>query len=308
MIADQNIEFAFAAEDIVGESIVWDDRRDALLWVDIIGRRIHSLTPATGDHRTWQMPDIVTSIGLRQDGGAIVGLRTFVALWDFDEHFEPLATIEPDRPDNRLNEGVVGPDGAFWIGTMENNIQADDSPKAIEGAKGYLYRCDVSGKVDRICDDTFGITNTLVWTDDGRLITADTLKNEIYSYGIESTTNRLFDRRTILAGFPRGLPDGSCRDREGYVWNCRVAGGGAVVRLDPAGRIDRIIDLPCSWPTSCTFGGPDMSTLYVTSARFTMSEEHLANNPQEGGLFAVKTGTTGVQSSRFGSAAKTMPI
>ena len=103
----------FGAANIVGESAVYDERRDALVWVDIGGKRIHRLHLAERRHEAWPVPDFPTSIGLRTDGGAIVGLRDRVALWDYGGEFRTLAIIEPDLPDNRLNEGRVGPDGAF---------------------------------------------------------------------------------------------------------------------------------------------------------------------------------------------------
>ncbi|MHA1548639.1 MAG: SMP-30/gluconolactonase/LRE family protein, partial [Alphaproteobacteria bacterium] len=110
----------------------------------------------------------------------------------------------------------------------------------------------------------------------------------------------LRDRSVLLEGYERGLPDGSCMDADGYLWNCRVVGGSCVARIDPAGNIDRVVELPCLWPTSCTFAGPDLDTLYVTSARFTMTAEHLAAAPWEGNLFAVKPGVRGRLENRFG--------
>ncbi|TIP37711.1 MAG: SMP-30/gluconolactonase/LRE family protein, partial [Mesorhizobium sp.] len=199
--------------DVVGESMVWDERRSRLVWVDIIGRRIHLLDPVSGAHETWPTPDLVTSIGLRQDGGAIVGLRKEIALWDFGGPFRRIATIDPDRPDTRLNEGVVAPDGRF--------------------------------------------------------VTADTMKNALYSYRWDRKASRLAERLPFFTGFERGLPDGSCLDAQGYVWNCRVVGGSCLARIGPEGRLDGIVELPCSWPTSCAFGGAGLDTLFVTSARFT---------------------------------------
>ena len=108
------------------------------------------------------------------------------------------------------------------------------------------------------------------------------------------------ERLVFLTDFPRGLPDGSCLDAEGHVWNCRVVGGSCVLRIAPDGRPDRVAELPCGWPTSCAFGGAGLDTLFVTSARFTMSAGHLAANPSEGGLFALKPGVRGVPGNRFG--------
>ncbi len=293
-------ELILAVGDIVGESAVWDTRGERLLWVDIIGQRIHALTPASGRHEIWKTPDRVTSIGLRRDGGAIVGLTRTLSLWDFDETFDTFADIEPDIPGNRLNEGVVGPDGAYWIGTMQNNIAPDGSPKDIAENTGRLYRCTADGSVSALSDDRFGITNTLVWTPDGDLITADTLRNELYRYSYAPATQRLSDRRLFHRGFERGAPDGSAIDADGFVWNCRVAGGGCIVRFDPEGAIDRVVELPCSWPTSCAFGGADLDTLFVTSTRFTMDASYIAENPLEGGLFAIRPGVKGVACNRFG--------
>jgi len=294
------VEIVIAAENIVGESVVWDDRSNTLYWVDIINQKIHSYVPATRAHKTWRTADLVTSIGLREDGGAIVGFKKQLMLWNYDECFVPLAEIEPESPDNRLNEGVVGPDGAFWVGTMQNNINADGTPKDITASTGRLYRCTPDGSVASVSEDKFGITNTFVWTDDGRLITADTLENALYSYRVNGSGGTLSDRKTILKDFDQGLPDGSCQDSEGYIWNCRVVGGSCVARLSPDGVVERVVELPCSWPTSCTFGGPDLKTLYVTSARFTMDSTHLMEFPQEGALMAVDTGFTGVLANRFG--------
>ncbi|MBD9596020.1 MULTISPECIES: SMP-30/gluconolactonase/LRE family protein [Ensifer] len=293
------VDVAFAAENIVGESAVWDDRTHKLCWVDIVGKSIHRLCPRTGNHEKWRFQDLVTSIGLRDDGGAIVGLRKSIALWEFGGELRLVAEVEPDVPGNRLNEGVVAPDGAFWVGTMQDNIAADGTPIAMSAKTGRLYRY-ARGKLCPVSEDRFGITNTLIWTDDSRLITADTEDNAIYSYSLDAHAIVLNDRQTILSGFQRGLPDGSCVDAEGFIWNCRVAGGGCVVRFAPDGRIDRVVDLPCSWPTSCTFGGSRFETLFVTSARFTMGVEHLARNQHEGAVFALQPGAHGVPTNRFG--------
>ena len=294
------IDLVFPARDLVGESIVWDDRKNLLYWVDIIGKSIHSLNPKSGQHRVWTTPEIVTSIGLGVHEQVVVGLKKQVCLWGFEDNFIPLAKIEYDQPDNRLNEGIVAPDGSFLVGTMENNINPDGTARDIKKKSGQIYRVTADGVVDSLCDDRFGITNTFIWPGNNRLITADTRQNAIYGYEIDPTTGRLVNRTTLIKDFARGYPDGSTRDAEGFIWNCRVAGGGCLIRFDPAGNIDRIIDLPCSWPTSCTFGGPDLETLYVTSARFALHDTHLKNHPHEGGLFALDVKVKGIKANRFG--------
>jgi len=288
------------AADIVGESLLWDDRRNRLVWTDIVGRRIHALDPETGAHRLWPMPERVTSIGLREDGGAILGLEHHIALWEWEGAPRRIREVEPDLPGNRLNEGAAGPDGAFWVGTMQNNVADDDSPLEMTAETGRLYRYTADGAFAPVSEDRFAITNTLVWPAPDRLITADTARNAVYLYRVEPPTGALSGRRTLFEGHPRGLPDGSCLDAEGMIWTARVAGGACLTRTSPEGRLLEEAGLACSWPTSCAFGGPSLDTLYVTSARFTMSAAHLAGNPEEGGLFALTPGVRGRPAHRFG--------
>lgn len=281
------------SRDCVGESIVWDERSGSLFWVDIVGKRIHRLRLSSGEHQQWATPDFVTALGLREDGGALVSFTKSICLWDFDEHFEPFVEIEPALPGNRINECVVAPDGSYWVGTMQNNIAADGAPQAMDANTGAYYRVESGGKVTPLTGAIFGITNTMAWTADGRFLTADTLANEIYTYAYDDRAKKLDVRSLFASGPDRGVPDGSCLDAEGYLWNCRVGGGACLARFAPDGALDRIVELPCSSPTSCTFGGPDLRTLYVTSARFAMSPEHLKNYPHEGNVWALDVGVAG---------------
>lgn len=290
----------FEAQDIVGESIIWSDDEHALYWVDIGGKRIHRLKVATARHDTWPTPDFPTSIGIRRAGGFIVGLAREICFWRPGEAFEILAVPEPDMPDNRLNEGRVAPDGSFWVSTMQNNLNPDGAPKHMDANTGAVYRIDPSGTITRLTPNEYGITNTMGWTRNNRFLFADTLANEIYSFAYDPEAKVISDRRTIVSGFDRGLPDGSCLDADDHLWNCRVVGGAAVARFSAEGTLSTLIELPVSWPTSCTFGGKDFSTLYVTSARFTMTPEHLATHPLEGSLLAIETSFRGVPEPKFG--------
>ena len=288
----------FDAADIVGESAVYDERRNALVWVDIGGKRIHRIFLGDKLHETWATPDFPTSIGMRKDGGAIVGLRDRVATWDFGGEFRTLAVIEPDLPDNRLNEGRVSPDGAYWVGTMQNNLNADGSPKDMTRNSGAIYRVASDGQTTQLTPREFGITNTMAWTRDRRFICADTLRNELYSF--DHLDGALANKRLFAPPYARGLPDGSCLDANDYLWNCRVVGGSCVARFRPNGVLDRVVELPCSWPTSCTFGGPGLAMLYVTSARFTMTPEHIRAHPEEGAVLALDVGVNGISEHCFG--------
>lgn len=293
-------ELIFAAQNVVGESAVWDDRQQRLRWVDIIGRTLYSLDPVTKSVTSTLVPGRPTAVGLRIDGGLIMGLERELVLADGNGFFERVCEVEPKLPANRLNEGVVGPDGAFWVGTMQNNIAPDNSPLDITANTGRIYRYSSAGELTCVCDDQFGITNTFVWPTPQQLITADTTCNTMYAYTVEPVTGRLSERKEILKDYARGLPDGSCLDAEGNVWTARVVGGACLTCMDAQGSVLRTVELPCSWPTSCCFGGADFDTLFVTSARFTMEPEHLEQHPQEGGVFAVQVGVAGCPAYRFG--------
>jgi sugar lactone lactonase YvrE len=302
---NERVELFCDVGNIVGESIIWDGANRRLLWVDLVGKSVFMLNCDadgraldTGPKRV-DVSELATSIGFASDGRAVLGRHKSVCLWDFDKDFQTRAIPEPDLPGNRLNEGVVAPDGSFWVGTMQNNVAPDGSPSDITASTGSLYRITADGGCTRLTDDQFGVTNTFVWTDDNRVVTADTLTNTLFTYDFADNGCALTNRQVLLADYPRGLPDGSTRDTEGGIWNCRVVGGNCVIRILPDGTIDRVIELPCSWPTSCTFGGDELDILYITSARFTLSDDHLAANPQEGAVFAIKPGFSGKPANVF---------
>lgn len=282
----------------VGESLVWSAAENSVFFVDIIERHIHAYRLDDGRLDSWSTPEWATSIGLRRDGGFIIGLEHRVCLWRPGSAFETFAVPEPEQAGNRLNEGAVAPDGSFWVGTMQNNLNPDGSPRAQSAACGALYRIAPDGTVTQLSPAIYGIINTMVWLPDGRFVTADSVSNQIFAY--DQVPDGLGRRRTLLANFQRGAPDGSTLDADGHIWNCRVAGGRSLARIGPNGEVNALVELPCSWPTSCCFGGRDLDQLFVSSARFTMDEKHLDAQPQEGGLFALDVGQKGHAPHEFG--------
>lgn len=136
-------------------------------------------------HEFWPTPEFPTSIGLRTDGGAILGLTTRVALWNFENVFETFAVPEPDLLDNRLNEGRVVPDGSFWVGTMLNNFNPDGSPKATTRNRGAVYRITSDGAVQQLTPREYGIPNSMAWTEDHGFIFADSMQNTIIRFATD---------------------------------------------------------------------------------------------------------------------------
>ena len=140
-----------------------------------------------------------------------------------------------------------------------------------------------------------GIANTFCWSPGGRtLYTGDTIAGELRAYAVDPATGAIADERPFFAGFDRGHPDGSAIDEQGHLYNCRY-GGGCIVRVDPEGRIERIIEMPVKNITTATFGGPDLTTLLVT----TSSLGRAAGDRLAGGLFAIETDVRGLPENRF---------
>lgn len=279
----------------VGESPVWD--AEILRWVDITGRAVYALHP-DGAVRSHAMPDFPCFLALRRHGGAIVGLRDRLCHLDLATGATTLLhAVEPDRTENRCNEGGVDPFGRLWFGTMMDNLTSSGDPKPITAATGALYRFDPGGNCLRMLDG-IGLSNTLAWSPDGRtMYFGDTLENKIRRYRLD-IDGRILDNADFHPAAPAGACDGSTLDAEGYLWNARF-GAGCLIRFAPDGSVDARIDLPVTNPTSCCFGGPDLRTLYVTSARFGLSDAALAVNPHEGALVELSTNIQGLPANRF---------
>lgn len=284
------------AGDRCGEGPVWHPEEQALYWTDINRFLIHRLTAGDGCVKSWFFEEPVTALALttREDTlAAALGSR--VILWKpgTDERREQGFRLE-GWPAVRLNDGRADPRGRLWVGSMRNNVGADGTAGQCGGTDGVLFRIDADGAVTE-WKRGVGISNTLAWSPDGtRFYFADSLANRICVYGYDAATGAIGGERTFFEGFARGVPDGSAMDSDGYLWNCRY-GGGCIVRVAPDGEIDCVIEMPCSNITSCTFGGADYRTLYVTTASSGAPErERLA-----GGVFAIRTGVAGMAENRF---------
>jgi sugar lactone lactonase YvrE len=176
---------------------------------------------------------------------------------------------------------------------MRNNVNPDGSTCAIDSKDGNLYRLDPDGTVTTWRSD-IGISNTVAWSPDHRrFYFADSLANVIWAYDYDPATGAIAGERPFFEGFARGLPDGSTVDSEGFLWNCRFYGG-CIVRIAPDGAIDRVVEMPVKNITTCTFGGKDMRTLYITTASFDAPGNRFA-----GGLFALHTEVAGQAENMF---------
>ncbi|MGH9545822.1 MAG: SMP-30/gluconolactonase/LRE family protein [Terriglobales bacterium] len=282
--------------DRCGEGAVWHAAHAAVYWTDINRFLIHRFTLADQCVRTWFFDEPVTALTLtdRDDVLAVV-LGSGVILWEpgSDVRHKPIYHLER-WPAVRLNDGRADPRGSLWVGSMRNNVNPDGSSGEAGGKDGILCRLDPDRAVSIHRRDV-GISNTLAWSPDRRhFYFADTLANTIWKYDYDATTGTIHNEQVFFAGFERGLPDGSATDAEGYLWNCRYYGG-CIVRVAPDGKIDRIIEMPVKNITTCTFGGADLKTLFVTTASAGAApSERLA-----GGLYAFQCEVRGQAENRF---------
>jgi len=275
----------------LGESPLWDMQEQVLYWVDILGKRLHRLDPASGKVRHWDMPERIATVALREQGGLVVAFASGIAFYSLDSgQLDWIARPEAHLPSNRFNDGKVDRMGRFWAGTMDESGSHHTAG---------LYRLDRDLSLHKMVDG-IGISNCLVWSrENDRFWFTDTLDQQISVFDYDHASGNISNRQVFAQTTGTDYsPDGGTMDAEGYLW-VAMWDGWKIVRFAPDGRIDREIRLPVSKPTSCMFGGPDLRTLYVTSAVWDLTGEALAAQPLAGGLFAVDTGVSGLPESRF---------
>lgn len=274
---------------VLGEGPVWVEREQALYWVDIKGLKIFRLDNV-GNLTSWETPLRIGSLAPREQGGFISGTERGFAIVDpEEERFELLADPEPERTDNRFNDGKVDRSGRFWAGTM------DDTEARSAGA---LYRLDTLSRWERV-DDGYKVTNGPAFSPDGRIMYhTDSARQTIYAFDLDEAGG--VSNRRILARFGEGegYPDGMTVDSEGCLWMA-FWDGWCIRRLSPSGEPMLQVEVPVQRPTSCAFGGPSLDRLYVTSASIGLDETDLGVQPYAGGLFVFEPGVSGLAELPF---------
>ncbi|HEY7006886.1 MAG TPA: SMP-30/gluconolactonase/LRE family protein [Sphingomicrobium sp.] len=283
MGTEPKVVWELAAE--LGEGPVWVERDRALWFVDIKKHQLLRYDPANGERNSWQAPEQVGFILPAQRGGFVAGLQS--GLHHFDERsgaFELIVEVEPDKPDNRLNDGVVDPSGRLWFGTMDNN----------EKAKSGAFYCFADGQLKPTGIDGIAITNgPAVSPDGGVLYFVDTLKGTVEAADI-GEDGSVGNRRPFARIDPKvGHPDGPTIDSNGYLWISLYAGW-ETLRYSPGGDLVERIRFPVANITKIAFGGADLRTVYATTARQLMKPEAIAEQPQIGDLFEFRVDVPGV--------------
>ncbi|MFE0367316.1 SMP-30/gluconolactonase/LRE family protein [Streptomyces tendae] len=276
-------EVAVHEEASLGEGPTWDPATGQLLWLDILNSRVHTYDPATGRRGLRRTDQHVGAVKPRAGGGLVLNLRDGIGLLDPDDTFRWLHR-EP-VPGRRGNDAAVAPDGSLWAGTM----RYDEAPGG-----GTLTRFTGDGTAETVLDDVT-VSNGTGWSPDGRLMYyTDTPTRRIDVFDV-TADGRVANRRplaTVEEG--AGFPDGLCVDADGCVWTA-LWDGGAVRRYTPSGELDRVIVLPVPRVTACAFGGPDLTDLYLTTARVGLPAPH----PLAGSLLVVPGAGRGVAQPAF---------
>jgi sugar lactone lactonase YvrE len=284
-----DFELVWDACASVAESPVWDPAGRRILFCDINGKRINALAVDTGARESWDFPEVVGSFGLCRSGRLVVSQRHHVVL--FDPKSGALTDLTPkidEPPTNRLNDGKVGPDGAFWVGSMDGN-----SPRQKIAA---LYRVTADGQITKQ-EGGIAVSNGLAWSPDGRVMYhSDSTAGIIQAWDFDPATGTRSQHR-ILATLTSddGRPDGAATDIEGNYWSAGPSAG-CINCFSPEGALLRKWAFPVPGPTMPCFAE---GSLYVTSLREGKSAEVLAEFPALGGLFRADAPAQGAPVGLF---------
>ena len=277
---------------MVGEGPVWDVAEQALYFIDILGKKVLRFHPASGETRTWDVPDIIGSMAIRAGGGAIVALANGVHTLDFETGTCTMLASSPDLNDQvQLADGKVDRRGRFIVGS---------SDRGMKEARGKLYVLEPGSTQLRAIDDDIFLANGPCWSpDDTTFYHADSIRKIIYAYDYDIETGTVTNRRPFASTEDLGgIPDGATVDAEGHIWSA-ICEGAKLVRFRPDGSIERIVAFPLKLPGSVMFGGPALDRLFVP----TLSPAFMGReaDPLDGSTYVIDgLGVTGLAEPRFG--------
>jgi xylono-1,5-lactonase len=270
---------------VLGEGVLWHAPSASVYFVDIKGQRIFRYAADGGQQRVWSAPRQVGFIVPAERGGLLCGLQGSLQYFDgASGEFTELCAVEPEQPANRINDGFVDGQGRLWFGTM------DDGESRPSGA---LYRVGADG-VPAVADQGYIISNGPAASPDGRtLYHTDTLGKRTYAFDLAADGSLQGKRLFAAFGERPGHPDGMAVDAAGNVW-IALFGGSRIDCFSPRGELIDSVYFPCSNITKLAFGGADLRTVYVTSARKGLSREELQQQPLAGALFCFRSEVPGL--------------
>ena len=299
-IAKRDVRCVIDSRDKIGEGAFWCPDERAVYWLDVpMPSILHRFLPSTGRHDRWPMPEMITAMAKRADGTLLVASQGGINFFDPKTGVLARKTApEADQQLNRSNDGAPDARGRFWMGTMMNNLGPAGEELPITAATGALWCIEPDLSARKVIGD-IKITNGVVWNPQSSVLyVADSALQIIHAYDFDLGRGTVANHRVHSAIKDLGYPDGAAVDSEGYLWSARWEGH-CVARLAPDGTVDQVVPIPAVQVTSCAFGGADLKTLYVTTARFGLSPEMAARYPQQGSLFAFEAPVAGLPRPRF---------
>jgi L-arabinonolactonase len=282
-------ECLLQAGNELGEGPVWNVEEGALYWVDCLRRELLRNVPGERDIKRWSLKRQPGSFAFCSASQLLLASRTGIGMFDLATGQESnIAAGQFDASKERFNDGKCDARGRFWTGTMD---------RALSRPVGSLYCVGGDLRVSRVDAEFLTLSNGIAWSpDSSTMYLCDSRPGAVLRYDFDLESGTLRGRRVFIdfAG-QTGRPDGCTVDAEGGLWVAEI-GAGRVARYDPSGRLERIVTLPVSRPTSVAFGGARLDTLYITSMVHEPTREQ---EPLAGALFAADAGVSGLASAQF---------
>jgi sugar lactone lactonase YvrE len=284
------VEHLLPVQNQLGEGPRWHAPTQTLYWVNIRRGEYFRYTPATGAVETFNVGQPLGALAFRASGGFVLAVRDGIAFWDKGV-LKMIASPESGKPGARFNDAVVDRQGRFWAGTIAEGGMKGDSTSS-------LYRLDPDGSFHTM-ETGITVSNGIGWSPDNRtMYYADSERRLIYAYDFDAATGAITNRRNWVRTPEPEVPDGLVVDTEGCVW-CAKWGGWKITRYDPEGKPMSEIALPAQYITACTFGGPALDELYVTSAWDRLSPAERAGQQLAGDIFRIRVGVKGFEEPCF---------
>ena len=277
---------AIGPQTVLGESPIWDPLRACLWWIDIESCKLHRFDPGAGACSSHPLPGRPGLVALHPSGDLVLGIECTIGRYDpVCRTFTPVVVIGAEAG-IRINDGSCDPGGRLWFGTMDNSLSHP---------KGSLFRLDPAGVIP-VGDRLVASNGPAISGDGRRLFHCDSIGRRILQYQVDAEGQ--YGNLSVFRHFTQeeGLPDGMACDVEGGLW-VALWGSGSVIRLDHRARTSAKVNLPVKQVTACTFAGPDLGDLYVTTASLGMTKRGLTASPGAGRLYRCKPGWTGLSAT-----------
>jgi sugar lactone lactonase YvrE len=287
--AQYSLKNVLSARARLGEGPCWNQEEQLLYWIDIYNHRVHQFHSTTGTHQFFDVGEVVGCIAPAGKNRLIMAQRSRLAFLDTcNGTVTPILSVGENQPSTRFNDGKCDAAGRFWFGSM-----------CTKGPNGCLYRYDPDGSLHVLLTG-LTISNGLGWSpDESTFYLSDSPLKTIYAFDFDAKSGSISNRRVFVDLTAESFyPDGLTVDREGCVWSA-MWDGWCVIRFDPSGKEIMRVTMPVVRPTSCTFGGEDMTTLYITTASVGLSEEEIQKSFYSGDLFSLQTSTSGLPNHHF---------